>query len=73
MTLDELDLPATVRADLERIAEELGMSDDILIDHILEVYAPAEGDDHGRLQAGIQALIKVHERGEIDDLGEDSR
>jgi hypothetical protein len=35
MPLDELGLPATVRADLERIAEELGMSDDILIDHIL--------------------------------------
>ena len=35
MSLDELGVPATVRADLERTAEELGMSDDILIGHIL--------------------------------------
>lgn len=63
MTLDELGLPATVRADLERVAEELGMSDDILIDHILEVYAPAEGGDHERAHEGIQALIKAHAEG----------
>nr|WP_042675298.1 hypothetical protein [Methylobacterium sp. B34] len=63
MTLDDLDLPATVRADLERIAEELGMSDDILLDHILETYAPAEGDDHERALEGIQALIKAHADG----------
>jgi len=41
MTLADLGHPATVPADAERIAQERDMSEDILIDHVLEVYVPA--------------------------------
>lgn len=64
MTLDDLDLPTTVRADAERFAEELGMSEDILIDHVRVVYAPAEGDDHERARVGILTMIKAQAEGQ---------
>lgn len=48
------------------------MSPDILSDHVLETYSPAEGDDDlERLRLGVYALIKAQERREPEDLGED--
>lgn len=44
------------------------MSEDILIDYVLEVYAPAEGNNRERLQTSIHALIiaNAEGRGVID-------
>jgi len=60
MTLADLDLPAMVRADAERFGEELGMREDVLIDHVLETYSPVDGDDHERAREWILAMIKAH-------------
>ena len=71
LDLDDLDLAASIRADLERIAQSINMSDEILADHIPEVYAPADGDDDlERLPAGVDAMIAAHARSQGEgDLG----
>lgn len=51
-------------ADLEHFAEEFCISEEILVDYILEVYVPAKDDDCGCLQAEIQMMIKAHAEGQ---------
>lgn len=52
MALADLDLPVTFLADAERFRDDLVMSEDILMDHILMNYAP---DDEGE---GYKACMR---------------
>lgn len=60
LAFKDLDLTTDIQAEARRIADDLDMSEDVLIDHVLETYAPedrGQGDSE-RFQAVIRAMIE---------------